>query len=303
MVARVKILFEELRAEFLTASVLPVLLGTSIAYMRTGNLDGLAFLLTILAVVLVHLGTNVSNDYFDHQSGNDWRNTEFVRPFTGGSRLIQKGLLEPREVFALSVALFSSALAAGIALAVMRGPIIILLGATGIAAGFFYSAPPLKLAARGIGEIIIGLSFGVLCTMGAYYVQAREVTLESLVASLPLAILISAVVFINEFQDMKADAESGKKTIVVRLGRKNASIVFAAMMFSAFVPIIAGCAVKILPPLTILALVVLPFAVGAAAIARNRYDSPQKLAPANGLTIATHALTGIIMAASYFFSR
>ncbi len=297
---RAAILVRELRAEFLPASVLPVLLGTAIALARTGAFDAPAFALTLAAVVLVHLGTNVSNDYFDHRSGNDELNTQFVRPFTGGSRLIQDRLISPRAVLALSIVLLSLAVAAGAALAALRGPYILLLGAIGVASGLFYVAPPLRLASRGFGEIFIGLNFGVLCVMGAYYVQAGTITGESLVASLPLAVLIAAVVFINEFQDMSADARVGKRTLVVRLGPAKASRLYCVLMAAAFAPIIAGAAAGLLPPLTLVALAAAPFAFRAAAVARRRYASPKELAPANALTIVTHALVGALLVAAYF---
>jgi 1,4-dihydroxy-2-naphthoate octaprenyltransferase len=299
----IPVLLRELRAQFLPASVLPVLLGTAMAFARAGAFDAPAFALTLAAVVLVHLGTNVSNDYFDHRSGNDEFNTQFVRPFTGGSRLIQEGLLSPRAVLALAIVLLSLAVAAGAALAATRGPSILVLGAIGIASGLFYVAPPFRFAARGVGEILIGINFGVLCVMGAYYVQTRTVTWESFVASLPLAVLIAAVVFINEFQDMEADPRAGKRPLVVRLGRRKASRVYGFVAAAAFAPVVAGVAARLLPPHALVSLAALPAALRAAAVARRRYDSPKELAPANALTILAHTLTGALLAAGYLLAR
>ena len=155
-----------------------VLLGTAIAHARTGAFDPLLFALTLAGVVFIHLGTNVANDYFDHRSGNDAFNTEFVRPFTGGSRLIQENLISPRAVLVLSVSLLAAALVVGVALAVIRGPYIILLGVVGIASGVFYVAPPVNLASRGFGEFFIGLNFGILAVAGSYFVQTRAVSWE-----------------------------------------------------------------------------------------------------------------------------
>ena len=300
---KIPILLRELRAEFLPASVMPVFLGTAIAYMRTGAFDGSAFALTLAGVALIHLGTNVSNDYFDHRSGNDEFNTQFVRPFTGGSRLIQEGLLSPRAVLTLAIVLLSLAVAAGVALAATRGPLVIVLGAIGIASGLFYVAPPLRLASRGLGEIFIGINFGVLCVLGAHYVQTRTVTWECLVASLPLAVLIAAVVFINEFQDMEADARAGKRTLVVRLGRRKASRIYGFAAAAAFVPVVAGAASGLLPLHTLVSLAALPAALRAGSIARRRYDSPNELAPANALTIVTHTLAGALLVAAYLVAR
>jgi len=297
------IIIKELRAELLPASVLPVLLGTAIAYSRAGAFDPFLFALTLAGTVLIHLGTNVANDYHDHLSGNDALNTQFVRPFTGGSRLIQEGFLAPRAVLILSVALFSAAVAIGVVLAVLRGPYIILLGAIGIASGFFYVAPPVNLVSRGLGEIFIGLNFGVLTTAGSFYVQARSMSWESVVASIPLAVLIAAVVFINEFQDMNADARVGKRTLVVRMGLPKASRVYALFMLAPFLAVVIGVAARVLPALALVSFGALPFALRAISIARTKHSFPKELAPANALTIVTHTLTGILLTAAYLLSR
>jgi len=297
------ILIKELRAEFLPGSVMPVLLGAAMAYARTGNFEALPFALTLAGVVFIHLGTNVANDYFDHLSGNDALNTQFVRPFTGGSRLIQDRLLSPRAVLTLSISLFAAAVAVGVALTFMRGPYILLLGAIGIASGFFYVAPPVNLASRGFGEFFIGLNFGVLTMAGSYFVQTRSVSVESIVTSLPLAILIAAVVFINEFQDMDADARAGKRTLVVRMGLSKASFAYGFIMLSAFLPVIAGVAAGLMPRTTLLALGALPFALKAIAVARKHYASPKELTPANALTIVCHTLTGVLLTVGYLIAR
>jgi 1,4-dihydroxy-2-naphthoate octaprenyltransferase len=280
-----------------------VFLGAAIAHARTGSFDALLFALTLAGVVFIHLGTNVANDYFDHLSGNDALNTQFVRPFTGGSRLIQEKLLSPRSVLALSIVLLAAAAAIGAVLAALRGPVIALLGAFGIASGIFYVAPPVRLAARGFGELFIGLNFGVLIVTGSYFVQTRSVSWESLTASLPLAVLIAAVVFINEFQDMNADARTGKRTLVVRMGLRKASGIYGVIMLGAFVPTAAGAASGIMPRTTLLALGVLPLALKAIAVARARYGSPKELAPANALTIVCHALTGALLTVGYLLVR
>jgi 1,4-dihydroxy-2-naphthoate octaprenyltransferase len=297
------ILIRELRAEFLPASVMPVFLGAAIAHARTGAFDPLLFALTLAGVIFIHLGTNVANDYFDHRSGNDALNTQFVRPFTGGSRLIQEGLISPGAVLTLSLVLFAAAVAIGALLTKLCGAYILLFGVIGIISGFFYVAPPLSLASRGLGEIFIALNFGVLTVMGTYFVETRTVSWESLVASLPLAILIAAVVFINEFQDMNADARVRKRTLVVRMGLHGAAKAYAFFMLAPFVAPIAGAASGLLPKTALLALATLPLALAAIAIARKNYASPKKLAPANALTIATHALTGALMTIGYLIAR
>jgi len=273
------------------------------AYRRTGVFDPLLFSLTLAGVAFIHLGSNVANDYFDHLSGNDVLNTQFVRPFTGGSRLIQEKLLSPRAVLILAVVLLGVAVAIGATLIALRGPWILLVGVIGIASGVSYVAPPIRLASRGLGEIVIGLNFGVLTVAGSYFVQARTVSWESIVASLPLAILIAAVVFINEFQDMNADARVGKRTLVVRMGLPRASLAYGCIMLSSFWPTMIGVAAGLMPRTALLGLGALPLALKAIAIARSKCGSPRELAPANALTIVCHTLTGILLTAAYLIAR
>jgi len=296
-------MIRELRAEFLPASLLSVLLGTAIAHARTGAFDPLLFALTLAGVALIHLGTNVLNDYFDHLSGNDAVNTQFVRPFTGGSRLIQNGLMSPRAVLILSIVLLAAAVAVGAVLTALCGPYILLLGGIGILSGIFYVAPPVRLASHALGEVFIGLNMGLLAVVGSYFVQTGSVSLESVVASLPLAILVGGIVFINEFQDMSADARAGKRTLVVRMGLPRAALVYGWIMLASFAPTIIGAATGLLPRMTLLSLGALPFALRAIQIARGRYGAPKEMAPANALTIVCHTLTGVLLTVGYLIGR
>ena len=296
-----KIWLKELRLEFLTGSATPVLLGTAVARYESGSWDPLLFLLTLAGAVALHLGANTANDYFDHLSGNDPANVEYVRPFTGGSRLIQEGLIKPRAVLATSLSFFGAALAIGLILIAMRGVGVLVLGLIGAACGYFYTAPPLRLAHRGLGEIVIGISFGLIGP-GTYFVQTGKMTLSSVLATLPVMFLITAVIWINEFQDSRADQSAGKNTMVVRLGRKGAVIPFAAITLLAYLPVIAGTLLGELPLITLLALITLPLGVRSIAAAGKHYDHPRKLAPANRSAVINHLLTGIILTAVYLIA-
>jgi len=300
--ASITIWIKELRLAFLTASVMPVLLGTAIARHEAGSIDWLLFALTLAGAVLLHIGTNVANDYFDHRSGTDPANTRFVRPFTGGSRLIQEGLISPGAVLATSICFFAAGLGIGIVLAVLRGPLVLLFGVVGLVSGYFYTAPPLRLAHRGLGELTVGANFGLLIVMGTYYVQMGRISAESIVASLPLACLIAAVIIINEFQDSAADGAAGKRTLVVRLGTQRAVVLFGAVSLLAYVPIIAGAATRLLPPPTLIGLATIPLVVRAIRTAGRHHDASRELAPANASTILSHLCTGILLTVGYLLA-
>ncbi len=301
-ISKKKAFFLELRAPFLTASISPVFLGTAIAWATTGVFLLDVFLLTVIAGAFLHIAANVSNDYFDHtpeNTGSDDINTEFVRPFTGGSRMIQLGLLTPREVLAESMVFFAITGLIGVYLALTRGILILVFGMIGAASGLFYSAPPFRLVKRGIGEIFIGLNFGVLMVLGSYYVQAQNILLEPILASIPTALLVAGILYINEFQDYAADRDSGKRTVVVRLGREKAAKGYAVLIAAVFVWIVVCVVSGLIAFESLLALTLIPLGYLGVRIMMREYEAPNRLVPANAATIMLHLLITLSLTAGY----
>ncbi|HID86608.1 MAG TPA: 1,4-dihydroxy-2-naphthoate octaprenyltransferase [Anaerolineae bacterium] len=301
--SKFNIWLEEIRAPFFTATIVPVVLGAVIAWVRTGAFHWGAFLLTLLAGLCLHAGTNVINDYFDHLSGNDEINVEFVRPFTGGSRMIQKGLLQPQEVLRGALIFFALGSIIGLYLACARGPVVLILGLIGLFSGFFYTAPPIFLARWGIGELVVGVNFGVLMTLGSYYVQTRALAWEPVVASIPVTLLIAGVLYINEFQDAPADQAVGKTHLVVRLGRRRAVVGYEIIMAATYLSIVLGVLTQLISPFALLGLLTLPIALKSVRTARVHYDEYLKLAPANAGTVMTHLLTGLLLSVGYLVDK
>ncbi len=291
------LLLQELRAPFFASSVMPVLVGCAMAYYHTGIWNGPLFIWTLLGVVAIHAGANVANDYFDHVSGNDAANHDYVRPFTGGSRMIQKKLLTPREVLGLSAACFALGGLAGFRLFWLAGWPVLWLGVAGIAGGFFYSAPPIKLGARGLGEPVIALLFGCLPSMGAYFVQTSRFSADLLILSLSLAVLILMVLFINEFQDYRADGAVRKRTWVVRLGRRRAACLYMALMGLWPLPVLLMTVAGKVPAAMVLAIFPVLMAFWILPRVARCFDQPLALAPANAMTIILHLGVSLIMTA------
>ncbi len=322
----------ELRLPFLTASVAPILLGNVMAWALTGMFLWEIFLLTLAGGVLAHLGANVANDYFDSKSGaTDDLNVEFIRPFSGGSRTIQLGYLSPRAVLAGALLFLTSATVIGLYLFLIRGFMVLFLGIIGIFSAFFYTAPPFKLASRGIGEFVIGLCFGTLLVFGSFYVQVQPfladpfmwdpflwVTIlwnplmwEPLIASIPVALLITGVLYINCFPDYKADKESGKRTLVVRLGRKRAAKGFVLILAAAHITILVATLLPFVLPLfttlvlpsmryyTFIALSSFPLTVMASRFTLKNFDHPLRMIPANASTIFNHMFTTLVLSLAY----
>ncbi|NHJ15064.1 MAG: 1,4-dihydroxy-2-naphthoate octaprenyltransferase [Candidatus Thorarchaeota archaeon] len=292
----------EMRLPFLTGSIIPVVLGAAIAWGRYQAFTLDLFLLTLVAGVCLHLGANISNDYFDHtedDSGTDDVNIEFIRPFSGGSRMIQSGYLSPREVLTGALVFFAIAGLIGLYLAFIRGIIILILGIIGACSGFFYTAPPFRLVKRGIGEVFIGLNFGILMVLGAFYVQVPIIELEPIIASLPIALLITAILYINQFPDYIADKTADKRTLVVRLGRRKASRGYAVLMLGVYLALFLGGVFDIIAWQSYIGLSSFPLAIVGIIFAFRFYDEPTKMVPANIATIQTHLLTGVFMIFGY----
>jgi 1,4-dihydroxy-2-naphthoate octaprenyltransferase len=289
----------KVRAPFFTADLVPVLLGTVLAWTRTGLFNGWVFLLTLLGAILLNAGTNMVNDYFDHKWGSDEVNTEFANPFTGGSRVIQMGLATPREMLWQGMAMFVIASLIGLFLTFVRGWGVLWLGLFGVFCGIFYTAPPFRLARTGLGELVVGLCFGPLMALGAYYVQVQRMAWEPVIASIPVGLLIALVLWINEFQDAPADAAVGKDHLVVRMGRRRAALAYGILLASVYLSLIGGVLLAGVTPWALLGLLTAPLALNAYRVARVHYDHPQELIPANALTIRIHLLTGLLISLGY----
>ena len=289
----------KLRAPFFTADLVPVLLGTALAWARTGTFNLWYFLLTLLGAVCLNAGTNMVNDYFDHVWGSDEVNTEFANPFTGGSRLIQMGLVKPKEMLWQGIGFFVAGSLIGLFLAYTRSWAVLWIGLFGVFCGYFYTAPPFRLAGTGLGELVVGLCFGPLMVLGAYVVQTRTLAWEPVIASLPVMLLITLVLWINEFQDAPADAAVGKTHLVVRLGRRRATTVYGTLLAGVYLSLVAGVLFAGVTPFALVGLLTAPLAWKAYQVARVHYDHPQELVPANALTIRTHLLTGLLLALGY----
>jgi len=301
MADRIKLWIVETRAPFFTATIVPILLGSLIAWARGEPFHWDLFLMTLLGGLFLHAGANMINDYMDHLRGTDEINVEFVRPFTGGSRMIQEGLLTPRQVLSASLLCLALGSLVGLYLASVRGWAILLLGAIGLFSAVFYVTPGFSLSAIGLGELIIGLNFGVLMTLGAYYTQTGRFSWEPVVASLPVALLIAGVLYINEFQDAAADAAVGRRHLVVRLGRRLAAEGYTALMIAVYLALTSGVLFNDVTPAALLGLLTMPIAAKAVRTARAYYNDSQRLVPANAATIKVHLFTGLLMSLGYLF--
>jgi 1,4-dihydroxy-2-naphthoate octaprenyltransferase len=286
------------RAPFFQASIIPVLVGTVMAY-RDGHFDLILFILTLVAILGIHVGTNVSNDYFDHLSGNDEINLNLT-PFSGGSRVIQEGLIAPRTILSVALAGLAVGTVIGIYLSFKRGLALLPIGAAGVFLGYFYTARPIQYGYRGVGELLVGVLLGPLSVMGAYFVQTQRFGIAVFLASIPIGLLVALILYINEFPDYDADRAVNKRHLIVRLGRKRASRGYLLIMAGIYLSVIIPVVLKIFPLIALLILLTLPIGINAIRVAMTHYDDPRKIIPAQAQTIALHLSIGLLLCIGFF---
>ena len=285
----------ELRAPFFVGTLTPAAFGAAYAHYSGYHFNWGLFWLTMLGTALANAGCNMANDYFDHRSGDDLLTR--ATPFSGGSKVIQEGLLSPAQVRNASIVSLSLCAAIGLYLnAVTGGRTLLVVGIIGVIIAWFYTAPPLRFGSRsGVGEIVCVLGCGPVIAFGAYFVQAKAITWSGLVAGLPIGLLMGLVLFINEFQDVGADARVGKRTLVVVLGTRVASRVLGLAFAATYALVAVLVLTRVLPTASLFVLATLPVA-GFAAVRTHRFhaDGP-KLLPANAAIVLTHLASGVIL--------
>jgi 1,4-dihydroxy-2-naphthoate octaprenyltransferase len=227
------------------ANLLPFLLGTTVAFWESGQVDWTVFAVALLALFLLTDGTYIANEYFDYE--NDRLNLARIGgadavgiTTTGGTRVLVKGLIPRRHALVAAVAAFALAVPVGLFLqfGLGTGPLTLPLGLLGLLIGWFYTAPPLKACYRGLGELFIALGQGIVI-FGAYYVQ-RGFSLVPLLVSLPWFIALPALKIIREFPDYDADRATGKRGLTLRFGRARMAVVYDVLIVLsvlAFIPV------------------------------------------------------------------
>ena len=292
-----------IRAPFFTASAIPVLVGTALAWNLTGKFSFYKFILTLVGVPLFNAGTNLANDYYDHKTGNDEINTNLT-PFSGGSRVIQNGLIPPKHILIGSFLFFGLGSIIGLYLnAVTPRNFILFLGIFGFLSGFLYTFTPILIGYRGWGEFLVGLNLGTLAIIGAYYVQAHTLSWAAFWVSLPIGFLVAAILYINQFPDYEADKAVNKRHWVVILGKKNAVYGYYFLIFANYLVIVFSVIFKVITPFALAPLLTLPLALGAVKVLRVNYDKFAELIPAQAKTIQTHLFTGLLLSLGLVVGR
>ncbi len=282
------------RPAFLTITLVGVLLGFALAWHDGVAFDAAAATVAVVLALLAHAGVNVLNDYYDHLNGTDAANADRLFPFTGGSRFIQNGVMTPRQTRLFGAVLFLAVVLGGLWLIGHSGTALFGIGLAGLLIGWAYSAPPLKLNSRGLGELCVALGF-LLIVVGADFVLRGELAALPWLAGLPYALMVTNILYINQFPDRSADRAAGKHHWVARLAPEVAARGYALILVLAL-SVLAGLVLTgWLPSWSLIALLVAPIGVLAAIDLNHFAGTPAHLARAIRLTlVAAHGFAVLL---------
>jgi len=280
----------------LVITAVACVLGTAVAAACGHGPHLWMALATLVLAVLMHAAANVLNDYHDALNGADEANTQGLFPFTGGARLIQNGHVTTQDTHNLAKALIVFLIPCGLLLAVKTGGGLMLLGLVGLLLGWAYSAPPLALMKRGLGEATVALTWG-LVVVGADYVQRKHFFVIPAAVAVSFALLVGNILVINGFPDAAADALVGKRTLVVRLGARWAAWAYLAFALVAYAWLVAGVGLFIHPEPALWGLASVPLSLWAFLLLHKYADQPARLTSAIVLTISAAVVHGLAMSA------
>jgi 1,4-dihydroxy-2-naphthoate octaprenyltransferase len=290
------------RPPFLSVSLVAALIGVACAYYGGADLSPLTAAVSVVFALVAHASANVLNDFYDEMNGTDRLNTERLFPFTGGSRFIQNGVMSAGTMLQFGLILLGATIVAGLWLMSVSGAGLLWVGVAGCFVGWAYSGTPFRLNSRGVGEFCIAIGFGLIA-VGTDYVQRKAFAPLPAIAVAGYALLVTNILYINQFPDRRADEAAGKRHWVVRLGVEVAPWGYAVIGALAYLWIIGTVLAGALPKLALVSLVTLPMTLGAARQLFTHAATPSKLAGAIKQTIAAANVNGLLMAAALAVAR
>lgn len=266
-IAGVRIWIMAARLRTLPAAIAPVLVGTALAGSE-GVFHPLAFAAALVGALFIQVGANLSNDYSDARRGAD------AEDRLGPVRVTAGGLVPPRQVLVATWVSFGLAVAAGSYLIAIAGWELLAVGAASILAGVLYTGGPRPYGYEGLGEVFVFLFFGIVAVAGSYFVQVQELPWEAFVLAVPVGLIASAILVVNNTRDLETDRRAGKRTLAVRMGRERSRVFYAVLVYGAFVCALVPWMAGALSAWLWLCWLALPLAVAVVGIVRRRTDGP-----------------------------
>ena len=276
---KLSIWFREIRPGFLLLTPITFSVGMVVAFAE-GSFDILSALLGLVGALLAHLSVNVLNDYFDYRSGLDLRTRR--TPFSGGSGILPKGLLKPKDTYLFAIGCMLIGGVIGVYFALTRGWMLLPLIAVVAFTIYFYST---HLTHWFVGEVFAGLGFGPLMVLGGYFIQTGRYSLPALATGVVPGILVGTLLFLNEFPDVDADRSTGRRNLVIALGLAISAKIYVLLIASVYTWIALCVLVGLMPATTLIAFLTIPLALRATRATLEHHSDIERLIPAMGANV------------------
>jgi 1,4-dihydroxy-2-naphthoate octaprenyltransferase len=276
------------RPKTLPAALVPVLVGSASAWAEAG-FDLRAFCLALVGALAIQVAANFANDVSDAARGADPADR------VGPPRMVAAGRISPRQMWSATLLALGVAALSGAGLALLAGPVVVIIGLASIAALFGYVGGPAPYGYRGLGEVSVFVFFGIVATAGSRFVHDGRVGIAVWILAVPVGLIATAILVANNLRDLETDARAGKRTLVVMIGDRAGRNLYRGLLLGSYLVVGGAVAGGWLPPATLLSYLSLPPALRLIAATGPGRDG--SLIPILGGTARLHLLFGVLVAA------
>ena len=280
--------FRVIRVRFLLASVIAVSVGLSLNWWQNSSLGIFEAVLTFAGVVALHASVDLLNDFWDFKRGIDTKTTR--TKMSGGTGVLPEGLLKPSSVYRAGVAFLIIGTIIGGYFVITDGITIAIILGFAILSIYFYST---KIVDSGLGEFFVAVK-GAMIVIGTFFIQAGQISIESILAGIIVGSLSSLVLFIASFPDHDADKSKGRKTLVIVVGKQKATKLFWIFPFLSYLSIIIGVSLNLFPIFSLISLLSIPLMIKSGLGLQKNYDSVDNLVPYMSSTLMFGRITGVL---------
>lgn len=287
-----KIWWNMTRPHTLTAGFVPVLIGTALA-LNNYEINILLFCAMMLASLLIQAATNMFNEYYDFKRGLDHEGSVGI-----GGTIVRDGVT-PKTVMTIAFCLYGISVLIGIYICMETTWWLAVIGLVSMIVGYLYTGGPIPIAYTPFGEIFAGLFMGMLIILISFYIQSGQITTISILVSIPIAVLVGAILLSNNIRDLDGDKENGRITLAILLAKKKAVIFLASLFSFSYLWIIGLVFVQLVTPWALLVLLCIPLPIKAVKGFLSN-DTPIKMAPAMISTAKTNTIFGFLLAIGIF---
>ena len=285
-----------MRVRFLLASVIAVSVGLAINWRQNSIVDPLDAVLTFAGVMALHASVDLLNDYWDYKRGIDTITKR--TKMSGGTGVLPEGLLKPSSVYRAGIIFLILGSVIGFYFVFTDGIIIAVILGFAILSIYFYST---KIVDSGLAEFFVAVK-GTMIVLGTFFIQSHQITLESILGGIVVGVLSSLVLFIASFPDHDADKSKGRKTLVITIGKKNATYLFWVFPTISYSLIMLGISIGIFPILSFITLFSIPLVINAGVGLKKNFDSVNELVPFMSSTLMFSRITGVLFVLSFLLS-